>query len=676
MKQLTFFILVLNILLVKALAAPSAYDLLKQPTHTHVTLSPEGDTLAFAYLETKDYCLDKYGKAKKDVTTCSEKKKQYRASYKIAFYDLDSASVTNLIPLPDDFFVSNITWASSERILTTIHRRTTSNKTGSRTNFGGSRIVSMPKVDGKIITLLDGTDRDRANFNISTVTNLMLDDPDNVIIPAIKKNDLDLWKVNITNGDYERVAAGKKGTYHWYTDNSGKPLLRFDTTLFGSSVTMHAWSDAKQSWEQAQTFKRRRRGQNDVGIEFSPILPADKPNQIYVLSDDEDGTTRSIKIYDTEQNKYVETVFEHEKYDVASALTNSRTGRFSGVQYYADRLVVEFEDKALQKHFNALNKYFGNSSNIGFLGSSGNGEYAIIYRTSPSHPGEYYRYKLDNAVIEPIFSRRPELAGVKFGEAEIITVNTRDNETITAYVTHPSHGKDASAPLIVMPHGGPESRDYFDYDPDVQFLATRGYRILQVNFRGSDGYGRAFAKAGYGEWGGVMQNDITDAVKQLHAQGIAGPDSTCIVGYSYGGYAALMGAATTPELYKCVVSGGGVTDLLASMRETRNGFGPNSEPYEYWSKSIGNPRDVSKKLRETSPVNLAEKIRVPVLLMHGEEDRIVYVRHSRDMENALKKAEADVEYIEFEFEGHRNWTLRNDILYQEKIEEFLEEHLK
>ncbi|MEM9495347.1 MAG: prolyl oligopeptidase family serine peptidase [Pseudomonadota bacterium] len=172
-----------------------------------------------------------------------------------------------------------------------------------------------------------------------------------------------------------------------------------------------------------------------------------------------------------------------------------------------------------------------------------------------------------------------------------------------------------------------------------------------------------------------MQNDVIDAVSHLYEAGVASPENTCIVGYSYGGYVALHAAAFTPQQFKCIVSGGGVSDLLASMKEERREKGKDSEAYDYWLKSIGDPETQREKLISASPINFADRVTAPVLLIHGEEDKIVYANQSRRMKKALEKAGADVEYLELAYEGHRYWSLENEVLYLRTIEGFLAKHL-
>ncbi len=657
-------------------APPSAFDLMKISTHSEVELSPSGRYFSMVHAVTNTRCVDSTGQVSKHAKRCSESRTKYRAAYQIVIYDLEIGATISILPLPEDFYVQWFEWANDDRLLAAIARRTTSNARGTKVTFGGSRIISMPREQGEYVTLFEGSRSiDRSNFRISSITNTLRDDPDHVLIPANKGDDLDLWKVNVNTGEQERVATGVRGTFYWYTNNLGKPILRYDANLRGTKITVFAWSDETESWEKIKTFNLRDKDEED-DFEFFPVAPTDNPNQIYVLSDEEDGVRRAIKIYDIKEQKYVETVFEHDKYDVSGALLSVATGKYAGAWYYADRLQHHFVNKKSQAHYNALNGFFGNETNVNLLGFNKAGNKAIIYVNAPDIPGEYYVYNLTTTNIDPIMQRKPELGPAKFGKAEVLTIQTRDGETITAYLTHPSSGKDSSAPLLVMPHGGPERRDYFVYDPQVQFFAARGYRILQINFRGSSGYGRAFAEAGYGEWGGVMQNDITDAVRFLHDNDVATPDQTCIVGYSYGGYAALYGGATTPELYKCIVSGAGRSDLVSKLSTIRRDYGADSETYEYWLKSVGDPKTDREKLASRSPVNLANQFQRPVLLVHGEDDGIVGVEQSRRMKRALEKSGADVEYVELKYEGHGGWSLENEIFYLNLLEGFLQKHLQ
>jgi dipeptidyl aminopeptidase/acylaminoacyl peptidase len=235
-----------------------------------------------------------------------------------------------------------------------------------------------------------------------------------------------------------------------------------------------------------------------------------------------------------------------------------------------------------------------------------------------------------------------------------------------------SNETDHPRPLILFPHGGPGARDYAEFNPWTQFFASHGWAVLQVNFRGSAGYGDSFLRAGFHRWGLEMQDDLTDGVRWLTAQGIADPERVCIVGAGYGGYAALMGTVKTPDLYRCAVSWAGVTDLQMFVVDQRNYLNKTAAA----ERSIGRWWEDRQRLKETSPAELADHIRTPVLLAHAEDDRIVFVRHARVMRDALKDAGAQhVEYLEVPYGGHSLNHQESRLAFFDAMERFLVRHL-
>jgi dipeptidyl aminopeptidase/acylaminoacyl peptidase len=231
--------------------------------------------------------------------------------------------------------------------------------------------------------------------------------------------------------------------------------------------------------------------------------------------------------------------------------------------------------------------------------------------------------------------------------------------------------------MVVLPHGGPESRDHYGFDPYAQFLAAQGYVVVQPNFRGSAGFGEAFALAGRGQWGLRMQDDVTDAVKHMIDTGRADARRICIVGASYGGYAALAGVTLTPELYRCAISIAGVSDLPEMLSSERHESGSASNDFYYWRDSIGDPVKDRAALEAASPRRQAGKAAAPVLLIHGEKDETVPVRQSQIMQDALKAGGKQSRLIRLKDADHYwdNWE-RNDLmtLYQETAA-FLKQHL-
>jgi dipeptidyl aminopeptidase/acylaminoacyl peptidase len=228
-----------------------------------------------------------------------------------------------------------------------------------------------------------------------------------------------------------------------------------------------------------------------------------------------------------------------------------------------------------------------------------------------------------------------------------------------------------------MPHGGPESRDSYGFGYFEQYLASQGYAVFQPNFRGSEGSGRSFAMAGRRQWGRRSQDDITDGVRHLIAQGTVDAGRICIAGASYGGYAALAGGAFTPELYRCVISIAGDADLIEMLDQERQGQGRNSLGYAYWVEVAGDPNADRDALIATSPQRHAANFRAPVLLIHGRSDYVVRVEQSEAMRDALRRAGKPVEYLDFEDEGHfwGYWEPENRQRLLETVDRFLDQHI-
>lgn len=692
-KQIAFWFLSLAALFIPQLAQaapdtapPTAYEFMKPSSNADVALSPSGRYVAFTRVATGKFCLNKYGQMVEQAKArCKDKKKSYRSKHQIAIYDLDNDKFIKALPLPENFYASWLEWASDERLLAALYRPTTIGERGRGYMLGGSRIITIPLANDEYSLLFaDQKTFKRRNSYLTRITNMLRDDPNHIIMPANKGGDLDLWKVNVISGHASLLAQGKSGTFYWYTDHAGNPVLRFDCVgrrcrkinVFSPKAEAQNLDEyGKDAWEKIKTF-RVKPDEDEDDYDFWPIAPASKTGQFYVLSNEEEDARRSIKLFDIKAQKYIKTVYEHPNVDVKGAVLNLQTGEYAGAWFYEDRLNYKFVDPTIQKHYNALNTYFKNKENVDLLGFNASGNKAVVYVSSPNNPGEYYVYDVKGKQILRLFSRREDMDERLPTKTDILTIPMRDGKTITAYHTYPAGKRNAKTPLLVMPHGGPEARDYYDYDSTVQYFASHGYQILQMNFRGSSGFGRKFAEAGYGEWGGLMQNDVIDATKHMYDKNLAVSENTCMVGYSYGGYVALYAGGTSPDMFKCIVSGGGLSDLLDEVKRTKKDYGADSESYEYAVKSIGDPKTEKEKLKAKSPRYMAANFKAPVLLVHGEYDGISDISHSRKMLKALKKAGKNVEFLELEDEGHYGWSLENEILYLDTVEGFLAKHLK
>jgi dipeptidyl aminopeptidase/acylaminoacyl peptidase len=294
----------------------------------------------------------------------------------------------------------------------------------------------------------------------------------------------------------------------------------------------------------------------------------------------------------------------------------------------------------------------------------------IAYVYGPENPPIYYLVDFAAHRADIVGEEYPALADAALGTVSNITYAARDGTQIPAYLTLPPGAKGAQhLPLVVLPHGGPESRDWPHFDWWSQYLATRGYAVLQPQFRGSTGFGDAFRLAGRHQWGGLMQDDVTDGVRDLIARGIADPQRVCIVGASYGGYAALAGAAFTPDLYACAVSVNGVSNLSEMLGWESDKHGKDSDTMAYWTESIGTKLDAAVVAK--SPVKSVAQVKAPILLIYSADDTVVPPSQSREMAQALKERGAPHTLVQLDGDDH--WLSRSDTRIQMlgKLEDFL-----
>ena len=287
----------------------------------------------------------------------------------------------------------------------------------------------------------------------------------------------------------------------------------------------------------------------------------------------------------------------------------------------------------------------------------------LILSSSDVDAGTYTYLNRDKGSLGLIAETMPGLPPELMSPVEPVSFAARDGWNIPAYLTVPKGMARENLPVVVMPHGGPRSRDDNSFWFLSQFLASRGYAIFQPNFRGSSGYGRPFERAGREEWGGKMQDDVVDGTNWLIAEGIADPDRICTVGWSYGGYSAAMGAVQTPDLYRCAASINGVLDLPRLIADDRRYIGGS-----VWTRHMGLEDENAKSV---SSYHQAERIEMPMLIIQAKDDTRVHEDQGRRMARRLKRLKKDVEYVEVELGGHGmdNQAARNTILHS--LEEFL-----
>ena len=470
-------------------------------------------------------------------------------------------------------------------------------------------------------------------------------DPSHVLLSSPNgKGGVSLWKVDVHSGSAEAVRAGEEVHEDFAP---GSMVVRYQH---------HASSD-----------------------DFDVVGPVEgAAHKAYVVMEPrtpDDGDTATLRIYDFEHKTISDPVWKSLPYDVSDVVYHEGDRALAGVCYTADSYACDFKDEKLASDYRKAEAAFGGKAGLTPLSMSDDGRFWLFGVRAPTDPGAYYVLDRQTAAMTLVANRHPDLTPDRLAPMDVFKYRARDGMLIPAYLTRPPQAEAGKPlPLIVMPHGGPEARDSLDFDIWAEFFATRGYLVLQPNFRGSAGYGRKYAEAGYGQWGGKMDDDITDGVLQLIKSGKVDKNRICIFGASFGGYAALYGGAKTPELYKCVASFAGVADLNALVNWERSTKGHEGR-YHYASRSIGEPAKEGPKLTAASPITYAAGYKPPVLLIHGADDESVPVAQSKMMQAALTKAGKDVRLVVYPHEGHTDWSPTDEQAALTEIAGFIESHI-
>lgn len=535
----------------------------------------------------------------------------------------------------------------------------------------GRRLYAIDRDGGNPVGLLAGNRNSALNgaIDLGDVAHYLPNDPAHLLLLIDGFSGRTLFKVNVLTGSGEQIERPATDVFGWWFDVAGNPVVRMES----SSGNVTLYRKDKDKWVR---FLRMRMREFRERAEYEVAGPSDQPGKFYVLARPEGHDRTGLYLFDLEKEQFGEPLFENPQYDLTSARISRDGKRVIHYCHVAHVRICESPDPRLDAHLRGLRKMFEDSANVYVYDSSEDGRSFLLFIESPRDPPGYYYYLTESRRIEALGPTQQSMTEVQLPRASVVNYTARDGKQLAGYLTVPAKApKDQRLPLVMYPHGGPESRDSLSFDSWAQYFVSRGYAVFQPNFRGSDGYGRAFAQSGYGEWGRGMQDDISDAVKALVDQGVADPERVCIVGASYGGYAALAGATLTPEIYKCAVSVAGISDLQEFITWRKRGWSSDSASYVYMLKAIGNPATDAQRLRDTSPAQQIAKIKAPILLVHGTDDLIVPISQSRMMKRLLDQSGRKTELIELEHEGHGGWTKQNEKYAMSAIGAFLWRHL-
>ncbi len=471
----------------------------------------------------------------------------------------------------------------------------------------------------------------------------------------------DVYKVDIRNGERELVARNDIVSLGWIADHEFNVRLAQVPTPAGGFRLLYRPADGGE-WTELLAW-----GPEDA-LTTQPVGFAADNRTLYMINSI-GSNTAEFRTYDVETGEE-RTVASDPHADVAAIELHPTTYEAQAVAFNKDRVEWKILDDSIRDDFEALDELHAGDF---FLSNRDlpDDTWLVAY-TQDVGPVVYYAFDRASKEGTFLFSARPELDGLPLSRMRPVSYKARDGLTIHGYLTLPVGVPEENLPTVINVHGGPWYRDSWGYNGEAQWFANRGYATLQINFRGSTGYGKDFLNAGNREWGGKMQDDITDGVQWLIERGISDADRIAIYGGSYGGFAVLSGLTKTPELYACGVDIVGPSNILTWMKT----IPPYWKPLEpvFWER-VGHPEKDAEFLESRSPLFMVDRIEAPLLIAQGANDPRVPKAESIQLVDALKKAGKTVEYVEFPNEGHGFARPENRLRFYGMAEEFLAKYI-
>jgi dipeptidyl aminopeptidase/acylaminoacyl peptidase len=529
--------------------------------------------------------------------------------------------------------------------------------------FPASRLVAL-NADGSDLRVLfaDGVAAGGSGVGLQfqdRIVHWLPDDPRHVLIELTETGTVfpSVYQLDVYSGIVRLVVPAHPPVMDWTADHQG--VVRFGYGFRADSAVYIARSGANASWRTLEQFPRFDRSR------FDPLVFARNPGELFVLAPYQ-GRLAVWKM-DLEGNGDLQLAFSRPDVDVNGIIEWPSDRHVAGFFYEADRPHAEYIDPEAQRVDELLERTLPGAFHA-VISASRDGQRLITVSYADVLPARFHLVDLTTHEVLPI-GRLNSIDPAQLAPMRPVVVPGEGGIGIPGYLTLPlGTAPGAKLPAVVLPHGGPYARDSWDYDPLVQMLANRGYAVLQLNFRGSTGYGQAWEAAGHQAWGTIMHEDITSGAHWLISEGIADPARLAIVGWSYGGYAALIGVEKEPHLYRCAVSIAGVSDMAELARDDARFYGGQAAA----SDSMGADQAT---LAAESPVRHAERIQVPVLLVHGEDDYTVLVHESKEMARALSRNHVPHELVLIRHGDHSLKRSEMRLTLYRKLEAFLATNL-
>jgi dipeptidyl aminopeptidase/acylaminoacyl peptidase len=583
-----------------------------------------------------------------------------------------SQKLTPLLSLENEKFrIEDVMWANNTRILVVASQPY---------NYEGMRWrtthLFAANIDGSNVKELRRSARAKRStsnselayyYNSPEVVSRLPKEPNHILVQTIDPRDnyyRSIYKVDINSGEHSKYLANGRRIVDWVVNSDGEVLVAVGVSGDPNDHAKFVYTRAsnKENWKLVKRFEPYKTAT------FNPVFFDQETNSVLVLTDHQLYRT-ALWRFDLEKKDFTEVVAKAPgNYDIEDVIFHYKNGVQKLVGYkYADnfhrRVYFDHSIGQLDRQLGQALASSGLQSSI-YSYDEANNKY-IVKAVSDASPIKYFTFDAQSKKMSLWFSQHPNLEGKQLANVTPFSFNARDGMSINGYLTLP-RGVE-KPPVVLFPHGGPFARDYQYFDPFVQMIVNQGYAVLQVNYRGSTGFGNAYQVAGYKEWSKAMQTDLVDAMQWLKTTELVNTDKSCIAGASYGGYAALVAGYQTPEMFDCIASIAGISDLGDQITHwRRNGF------RNYVDNSVGSD---AESVAMASPINHIDKFKKPVLLVHGRVDTRVSYRQSTGMYDALKQAGKQVEYHELDFGTHFLNDASNRKHAMEQLSLFLQKHL-
>ena len=603
---------------------------------------------------------------------------------RLTLYNTANGSATTLTSGTGNSSVSGVSWVSNNRIIFNTSPTNSSAKSIDAYALWGMNIDGSKKK--KLFTLKQVQGR----LASPRLTSLLPDEPSYVMVAINDRRGAveDYYRLNIFTGSKRRVAMGpdidnEEALFDVIEKNDGTPLAALGN--LGDEWRIWRYYDAEDSWDVHFTSKCQTPTFFPLsGYEDKWLVSGQDITKSKTFNNDNDRS--KLYLYDPDERSF-ELLYEDDTYDVGGptggcrtaiggASIDEKTNELIYVAYYGEKPVRIFFDDDVQATNDMLEGAFPDQI-VRPITWNKDRTKVVVSVSSSNNPGEYYYFDKENMILTFLWDRSPWIDRSKLSKMTSIKYTARDGLEIHGYLTTPINSDGKNLPMIVHPHGGPNVRDTYGYDPYVQFLASRGYAVFQPNFRGSTGYGANHYISANKQFGKTMQDDITDGVYYLIEQGVADKDRIAIFGASYGGYATMAGLTFTPDLYAAGINYVGVVDLELLQEDSNRNSSRFGAYYDELRLEWGDPDnpDDMQYIMETSPLRQAHNIKSPVLIVHGAQDPNVRLVHARKLANKLDSLGKEYEWYVEPYEGHGFRGEQSTLNLFGKVEVFLDKHL-